>query len=92
MNREKFITQLVVQFANPVQPPQYDAPVLITSASMVVAANGANAYPPVYQMEPAISTDITDELLSVLNERMSAIGLQVIRGPEAPQPANPAAE
>jgi hypothetical protein len=79
MIRQNILVSLTVQFNNPVQPPQWSAPVCITQASVVIGPDGKSVYPPAYSQVPAAESDISDELLEKLQEQMKAVGLTVAR-------------
>lgn len=79
MQRQTIIISLTVQFQNPVQPPQWDAPVMLTQASLVVDAGGQPVYPPAFSQVPAASSDITDDMLAHLQVQLAAVGLTVAR-------------
>lgn len=81
MRRQNVLMNLTIQFNNPVQPPQWGAPVLITQATLVVDAQGNALYQPAYHSQPAAAEDITDELLVALQEQLAAVGLSVARLP-----------
>lgn len=83
MRRQNIIVQLAIQFPNPVQPPQWGAPVLLTQVALVVDAQGAAMYQPAYHSQPAAAEDITDELLVAMQEQLAAVGLAVSRLPAA---------
>lgn len=79
MQRHTIPVSLTVQFPNEVQPPQWDAPVLMMHASVVTNAAGQVAYPPAFTQVPAAESDITEEVLAVLSRQFSAIGLTLTR-------------
>lgn len=79
MNRTTIVTQLVVQIDNEVQPPQYGAPVLMGTVTLVTTPGGQQAYQPAYRVEPAVPEDVSDDLLAVLNVKLGALGLEVTR-------------
>lgn len=83
MRRQNVLMNLTIQFNNPVQPPQWGAPVLITQATLVLDAQGSALYQPAYHSQPAAAEDITDELLVALQEQLAAVGLAVSRLPAA---------
>lgn len=79
MQRQNILVNMTVQFQNPVQPPQWNAPVLLTQAALVVDSNGNSVYQPAFSQMPAAPTDITDEILVQLQAALEAIGLKVER-------------
>lgn len=79
MHHKTFITSLVIQFKNPVQPPQYGAPVLISHVGVVVDGNGMNMYQPAYSILPAAPSDISEELLEQIGIQLAAVGLVASR-------------
>ena len=81
MRRQNIVVNLTIQFNNPVQPPQWGAPVLLTQAALVVDAEGNALYQPAYHSQPAAAEDITDELFAVLQQQLAAVGLAVSRMP-----------
>lgn len=81
MQRQNILVSLTVQFANPVQPPQWGAPVLLTQVGLVVDDKGNAVYQPAYSQMPAAPSDITDELLAQLQVQLAAVGLTVARLP-----------
>ena len=83
MPRQTYIVNLTLQFDNPIQPPQYGAPVMLTSASIVTNAGGTALYQPAYTTVPASPEDVTDEMLAAIASRLAALGLSVARLPEA---------
>lgn len=85
MRRENILVNLTVQFANPVQPPQWGAPVLLTQVGLVVDVNGNALYQPAYSQMPAAASDITDEMLAEMQKQLVAVGLTVTRLPAEPE-------
>lgn len=79
MQRYTIPVNLTVQFPNEVQPPQWDAPVLIMQASVVTDINGQAVYQPAFTQVPAAESDITDEMLARLQHQLAAVGLTVTR-------------
>ena len=79
MPRQTIIANLTIQFDNPIQPPQWGAPVLITHIGVVVDEAGNALYQPAYQPMPAVAEDITDEVLTALKKQLAAVGLSVAR-------------
>lgn len=79
MKRNSYLVNATVQFENPIQPPQWGAPVFLTSVSVVTNTEGASVYQPAYTQQPATADDITDEVLAALQNRMAALGLVVER-------------
>lgn len=88
MRRQNIVVNLTIQFNNPVQPPQWGAPVLLTQVALVVDAEGNALYQPAYHSQPAAAEDITDELFAALQQQLAAVGLAVSRMP----PAEPVAD
>lgn len=79
MKRNSYLINATIQFENPVQPPQWGAHVVLTSASVVTSDEGAQIYQPSYTQQPATPEDITDEMLAALQNRLSVLGLAVSR-------------
>lgn len=83
MQRQNFLVHMTIQFPNPVQPPQWGAPVTLTQVGLVVDEKGSPLYQPAYSQMPAAASDITDELLAQLQTQLAAVGLAVTRIAEA---------
>ena len=79
MQRQNILVNLTVQFPNPVQQPQWGAPVLLTQVGLVVDDKGTPLYQPAFSQMPAAPTDITEEILVELQTALEAIGLKVER-------------
>lgn len=79
MQRQNIMISLNIQFPNPIQPPQWEAPVLITQASVVVGEDGNAVYQPAFTQVPAAKSDITDDVLAQMQVLMAALGLSVSR-------------
>lgn len=88
MRRQNIVVNLTIQFNNPVQPPQWGAPVLLTQVALVVDEGGNALYQPAYHSQPAAAENITDELFAALQQQLAAVGLAVSRmPPSVPTPA-----
>ena len=81
MPRQTLISTLTFQFPNPVQPPQWGAPVIVTHIGIVTDEAGAAIYQPSFQQMPAVAEDITDEVLAALQQACAAVGLVIDRKP-----------
>ena len=92
MRRQNIVVNLTIQFNNPVQPPQWGAPVLLTQVALVVDAEGNALYQPAYHSQPAAAEDITDDLFAALQQQMAAVGLAVSRMPPAVPVSAPVTE
>ncbi len=91
MPRQTLISTLAFQFPNPVQPPQWGAPVIVTHIGIVTDETGAAIYQPSFQQMPAVAEDITDEVLTALQQSCAAVGLVIDRKPaSAPGPTDEA--
>lgn len=73
------LINLVIQCDNPLQQPQYGAPVLMTTATVITDAVGQPMYQPAFMNMPASEQDISDEVLNLLKEKLAVIGLSVDR-------------
>ena len=95
MPRQTLVSTLAFQFPNPVQPPQWGAPVIVTHIGIVTDDTGAAIYQPSFQQMPAVAEDITDELLAALQRSCATLGLVIDRLPAAepaPEAAAPEAQ
>lgn len=79
MPRNTYIANATIQFDNPIQSPQWGAPVLLTSICVITNDEGLPLYQPNHRVEPATAEDVTDELLAALNVKLGALGLEVAR-------------
>lgn len=79
MQRISEVAQIMIQLENAYQPPQFGAPVLMTEINVVKDGENKPIYQPSFITKIAVPSDITDELVAVLNERLAAIGLTVAR-------------
>lgn len=73
------LMNLIVQFDNPIQPPQWGAPVLATNATMIADAEGRSVYQPQVSNSVLLAADITDELLAALQAKFAELGLTISR-------------
>lgn len=72
-------TQIIVQLPNDVQPPQWNAPVLMSLANVVVNESGTVIYQPAYSQRPMASDEFTAENLSAINAQLLKLGLQITK-------------
>lgn len=79
MQRISQVAQIMIQLENAYQPPQFGAPVLMTEINVVKDGENKPVYQPSFITKIAVPADITDELVAAINERFSAIGLEVKR-------------
>lgn len=79
MPRQAYIINATIQFENPLQAPQWGAPIFLTSVSLITNETGQALYQPSHMQQPATPEDITDELLDALNNRFASVGLTVQR-------------
>lgn len=71
--------QIIVQLDNAVQPPQWNAPVLLGGANVVTDQAGSAIYQPAFTQRPMAASDVTDEMLVALSAKLAELGLQVSR-------------
>lgn len=79
MTRALVPINVVFQIDNPVQPPAYGAPVLLTYVSVVLDNGGKAIYQPAPVQVPASSEDFTDDVLASLNSKLFSLGLKVVK-------------
>lgn len=82
----------VIQLDNQIQPPQWNAPVVITGANVVTNAAGALVYQPAFTQRPMSEEEFTPEYLQAINSQLNKLGLQMTRveaAGGANVPANP---
>lgn len=79
MLSQSFVTRLIVQFINPVEQMQFNAPVMLRQVTVVTDDEGKAVYHPAYAEIPAAPSNITDDMLHHLQVQLAAIGLTVAR-------------
>ena len=79
MPRQTLLTAVVLQFDNPVQPPQWGAPALMSTVSIIADDAGTALYQPTHLSQPAVSEDFTPEILETINLQLSKLGLELTR-------------
>lgn len=79
MLSQSFVTRLIVQFPNPVQQVQFNAPVILMQVTVVTDEAGNALYHPAYAEIPAAPSNITDDMLHHLQVQLAAVGLTVAR-------------
>lgn len=80
MSTRYFTTiSLNIQFDNEFQSMQWNAPILLTQVVVTKADDGTPMYSPTQQLLPAVPSDITDELLTSLQQKLLSVGLTVSR-------------
>ncbi len=82
MQRNVYLVNATIQFENPIQPPQWGAPVFLSSVSVVTNDDGTQVYQPSYIQQPATPADITEEVLKALQARFAVLGLTLTRTQE----------
>lgn len=82
MQRNVYLVNATIQFENPLQPPQWGAPVFLSSVSVVTNEDGTQVYQPSYIQQPATPADITEEVLKAMQARLAVLGLTLTRTQE----------
>ena len=78
-------TKVFVQLDNPLQPPQFQAPVMLEGANIVVDDNGNTLYQPAFIQRPMAKEEFTDQTLSDLNAKLGLLGLELVRKANVPE-------
>ena len=79
MPRINIPASVTIQFDNPIQPPAFGAPCMLTQISVATNADGVAVSQPAHHQFPMVPDDITDELIAALDSRLKSIGLTVSR-------------
>lgn len=79
LQRQIFLANMILQFDNPLYPPQFGAPALLTTASVITDENGVAQGQPQMHPQAAISTDITDVVFDSIQSKMNLLGLRIER-------------
>ena len=70
---------VIIQIDNSIQQPVFGAPVLISNLSVVIDDEGKPLYQPAHLQMPASSDDFTDDMLQALNNKLSQLGLRLVK-------------
>ena len=70
---------VIIQIDNNIQQPVFGAPVLISNLSVVIDDEGKPLYQPAHLQMPASPDDFTDDMLQALNNKLSQLGLRLIK-------------
>lgn len=83
-------TQIVIQLENQIQPPQWNAPVLIAGANVVTNDAGQAIYQPAYNQRPMSAEEFDADNLAAINARLNQLGLEIRKLEPTHQPAQEA--
>ena len=70
---------VIIQIDNNIQQPVFGAPVLISNLSVVIDDEGKPLYQPAHLQMPASPDDFTDDMLQALNNKLSQLGLRLVK-------------
>ena len=70
---------VIIQIDNSIQQPVFGAPVLISNLSVVIDDEGKPLYQPAHLQMPASPDDFTDDMLQALNNKLSQLGLRLVK-------------
>lgn len=81
-------TQIVIQLENQIQPPQWQAPVLIAGVNVVTNDAGQALYQPAYSQRPMSSEEFDEGNLAAINAQLGQLGLEIRKVEVADDAAN----
>lgn len=84
MQRITSLSALTISVPNPAQQQQAGPlPVTLSLIQMIMGADGKQVGYPSQVQQPAVDSDINDEVLAILNAQVGYLGLALIRSPSA---------
>ena len=73
--------QVIIQLPNSIQPPHWEAPVLLAGAQVVTDVDGNPVYQPAHQQRPMADDEFGPEMLDAINGQLAKLGMVLSKTP-----------